>query len=153
MTPDLKLLSGAWQNGMMRIDNVVVPPDAKEKIAAQKDNKDLQGCDLSIDLTKLIGKEVPITLSLAATDAAHGTLILNVDKKPQNIPFTYADGVITATYTANGAVMTIDLPVTEEGTRYTINGTMNMNYGNGLIVMTTTITANKSKPAIPAPAK
>jgi hypothetical protein len=145
--PDLKALSGDWTNGKMRIDNVIVPPDIKEKAAAQKDNKDLEGCDFTIDFTKLIGKEVPVSLSLAAKDDASGSLTLNVDKKPQSIPFTYENGVIKAETTINGAVVVIDWTVSEDAGAYALSGTMNMDYNKGMIKIFTSVTAQKAKPA------
>ncbi len=149
--PSLKDLVGKWPGGTLTITDVVVPPDLKDKL---KGNKDAEGCDLSIDLTTLKGKTVPIELDIAAKDDKNGTLsLVTKDSQPTNFPFTYDGGVMKGSSTQKGAAITLSLTATDSDSKnFGLSGSINISYQNGLIKIMTSVTDSKAKPA-PAPKK
>ena len=148
--PSLKDLVGKWPDGQLTITDVVAPPDLKEKM---KGNKDAEGCDFSIDLTALKGKTVPIELDLAAQDDKNGTLsLVSKGSQPTAIPFTYENGVIRGSTTMKGAAIDLNLTVTDTDSKnFGLSGSININYQNGLVKITTSVTDSKAKPVAPAP--
>lgn len=156
MSPALKDLAGSWQNGKMKIVDVIVPEAMKNqpKKEGSSSGDDL-GCDFNIDLTKLIGQEVPISLAITPQGENSGTLKFQAkDSDGKDVPFTYEDGIITASFGEKGAVATISLSIEadDKNTSFTADGTMNISYKTeaGEAKILTTLSATKSNAAAPA---
>lgn len=147
--PELKDLAGPWQNGKMVITNVIIPEALKNK-PKSKESEEL-GCDFSMDLTQLIGKEVSISLEITPQGENSGTLKFKSDDSDgKSVPFTYEDGMIKASFSEKGAVATISLEISDDETNYLANGSMNIVYKTeeGEAKILTTLTASKAmKPA------
>lgn len=141
--PDLKDLAGKWDGGQMTITDVVASDQFKQD--AKK-----EGCDLS-GIEAMKGKTQPISgMSFAPTGDNGGNMTFKgSDGKSQTMPFTYVDGVITATYTDQGAAMTITLNATEDNGAYKVSGPMDINYKGGQLKITADMGASKPVPQAP----
>jgi hypothetical protein len=148
--PDLKDLAGKWDQGTMVITDVIASDEFKAE--AKK-----EGCDIS-DIEAQKGKNQALGLSLAPTGDNGGNMTFKMsDGKSQSIPFTYKDGVISATYTDQGATMTMNLKVDEANGAYKISGPMDINYKNNSLQIKADAGASKAVPkaaagVAPAPA-
>jgi DNA-binding ferritin-like protein (Dps family) len=141
--PDLKDLAGKWDQGQMTVNDVQVSDEFKAE--AKK-----EGCDISqIEAQK--GKSQSLGISLSPTSDSGGNMSIKMsDGKSQSIPFTYKDGVINATYSDQGAVMTLNLNVDEVNGAYKISGPMDINYKNNSLVIKADAGASKAMPKPPA---
>jgi len=144
--PDINDLAGHWGNGSMVITDVAVTDEFKKKA------KD-EGCDYTA-IEQQKGKSVPLDLLMEPTSATGGNLtIKSSDGKPQIIPFTYADGVITAQYSEQGANINLNMNVSMEDGKIKSSGPMTIDYGNGGLKITASTDASKPAPGEPTPPK
>ncbi len=149
--PALKDLAGPWPNGKMKITDVIVPEAMKEKPKEGRASSESEpGCDFSMDLSQLIGKEMPVSLSLTPQGDSGGTMTFGSgDSDPKEIPFTYADGIITANVSEKGAtgVMTLTISADDNGT-YSASGPFIITYRNdkGEAKIVASIKASKPAP-------
>lgn len=151
--PALSNLSGSWPNGKMKIDNVIVPETMKEKPKEGGSSENDPGCDFSMDLSQLIGKEMPMVLSIKPSGDTGGTMTFgSSDSTPKEVPFTYADGVITSTFNEKGANGTLTLTVSEENGSYVAVGPLVITFKNDKGEAKIMATVNASKP-VPKPGK
>ncbi len=147
--PALSNLSGTWPNGKMKIDNVIVPEAMKEKPKEGGSSENDPGCDFSMDLSQLIGKEMPMVLSIKPSGDTGGTMTFgSSDSTPEEVPFTYADGVMTSSFSEKGAVGSLTLTVSEENGSYVAAGPFIITFKNdkGEAKIMATVTASKPAP-------
>jgi len=109
--PKLEELKGAW-NGTMTITAVDVPESMmpKEEAEDSDDEGGEPGCDFSIDFREMIGKPIPMTLGVTPGGESGGTLSFATDDgDPKDVPFSYRDGIISASVSEEGATGTMTL--------------------------------------------
>jgi len=140
--PKLSDLAGAY-SGNLTITSVVIPDDLKKQ--AQAGQKDENGCDFSIDPSTLIGKSNPVSFSIQPTGDTAGTMIFNsLGSSGQTVPFTYTDGIISATFTQKGATVTISLTMSKDNQNYTASGSLNAIYAEGKVKLSANLSATKA---------
>lgn len=144
--PDIKDLAGHWGGGTMTITDVVASDEFKQKAKTE-------GCDYSA-IEKEKGKPMPLDINMEPTSATGGNLTMKAsDGKPQSIPFTYADGVISAKYSEQGANINLNMNVIQEDGKIKSTGPMTIDYGNGGLQITASTEASKAAPGEPTPPK
>ena len=152
--PALKDLGGAWSKGLMKIVDVIVPEALKNKPKTKTGDPLKDGCDFSMDLSLLKGKEVPIQITLNPSGESGGTLIFGANgDNNKSMSFTYTDGNIGASFSDKGAVAVISLAITANEINFLANGSMSITYttAEGSAKIITTITMQKPiKPVPPA---
>ncbi|NTW14286.1 MAG: hypothetical protein HGA31_04640 [Candidatus Moranbacteria bacterium] len=147
--PTLSNLSGSWPNGKMKITDVIVPEAMKEKPKEGGSSENDPGCDFSMDLSQLIGKEMPMVLSIKPSGNAGGTMTFgSSDSEPKEVPFTYVDGVITSSFNEKGAVGSLTLTVSEENGSYVASGPFIITFKNdkGEAKIIASVSASKPVP-------
>lgn len=149
MYPELADLAGNWKGTSVITDIQIpdeIPADVKEELkkegCEELDFDKINLDDVKKNANQAIGKEQPAEFTLTPTSETGGTLISTANSKTQTIPFTYANGVISASTTQQGAVITLTLTPTVSGTSYAIGGSMNMNLKN-LFKITGTVSLSK----------
>lgn len=143
MYPKLEDLKGEW-SGTMTIINVDIE-ELTEEIEKQLEEA---GCDVSSveeeNFHEMEGKEQPISLSINPESETNGQLGFSNEGKAQDTPFTYNSGVITASMTEKGAIVTIILTPSQQGNSYSASGTMNVNLKD-FIKISGTISVSKKR--------
>lgn len=152
--PPLKDIAGKWNEGKFKIIDVIVPPGYKEAIEAEKNkpktgNALEDGCDFNIDFTELKGKEAPANVEISANGESDGTLKITGEQS-LDFPFTYSGGVMSGSTVKDKATMNLSANVGEEDKTYTLNGNINIVWGEIKIVASLITTKDK---AIVAPTK
>lgn len=135
--PKLSELSGAW-TGTMVISDVSYPPEWAESTEIVSDNKDLgeiadEACEgvslaaIAAALEEMKGKENSVSLSLSPSSETGGTLTFSADDDGREMPFTYSNGTISASFTQDKAVVTLSFMPIQNDTNYTASGTIGFN--------------------------
>jgi len=147
MFPKLENLRGEWI-GTITITKIDVSEISE---AIEKELKEA-GCDAdnisqetiqgSIREQEIEGKEQSFSLSINPQSETSGQLNFVNEGEAQNAPFTYSNGVITASTTAKGAVIIITLTPVEQGNSYSANGTITANFKD-VIKAAGTLSVNK----------
>lgn len=147
MFPELKELAGDWPNAKMVITEVIIPEEAKEQIEKEAAET---GCSLAA-LQGLVGKEIPISLSLQPSGETAGTLVFtSQDGKSQTTDFTYEAGILKASVSEKGAVGSMNLVASKTEKDYVLDGSFNVDYNNGLVKIISHVSASKAIPPPPA---
>lgn len=150
--PKLSDIGGGWENGSMTITDVIFSDEFKKAIAEgiPLEGED-EGCDFSqiyeqLKEEKMKGKAMPVSFSLTPTSETAGTMMFSSGGKNQKtLPFTYTDGVISASITESGGVGAISLAISQDASGYSAAGSMNISYKNDMIKIKASITASKGK--------
>ncbi len=140
--PKLSELGGEWKEAIMKITDVIVPESLKNQ---PKSKSDELGCDFSMDLNQIKGKEMPVAISFSPQGENGGTMNFGSEKDAKSMPFTYADGTINATFSEKGAEATISFSVEKDKDGIHISGPMNIVYKseNGEAKILTTVSATR----------
>lgn len=148
--PELKELSGTL-TGTLVITDVKVPEgwQAGQKPAGSSDES---GCDFSIDPRQFIGKQMAMKITLSPTGESSGkmTFALN-DGDVKTTSFTYEAGILKASYSEKGASGVFNLVAFETETSYSLNGSFNIDYGQGTFKIISNVAVSKAIP-VKAPA-
>ncbi len=129
--PPLSELSGAWP-GSITINDIFISDEMRAQATEE-------GCDLS-EVESMKGQTKPMGLNIVPTSETGGYLLMTgEDTTDKQIPFTYADGVLKANLSEEGASLNFNMTFTDK----TATGEMNMDYMNGGIKMTGGMDLNK----------
>jgi|GEM_PF-2152916 len=144
--PDLKDLAGTWGEGFMTITDIYVAEELK------KSPSNPEGCDVS-ELEAKKGVKQSLEISLQPDSESGGMMTIKMaGDDAKAIPFTYADGVITASLSQDKATVSVNMSVSQEGESFKANGGLEVNYLNGGVKIKADSGASKSVPKPPAPA-
>jgi hypothetical protein len=143
--PKLIDLTGKW-NGSMTINDVILSDELKKQIAEGKAPKD-EGCDFNFNFEELEGKVNPISFTISPTSETGGDMAFSSEGSKDNktIPFTYSDGVISATMSEKGGVGTLSLEVSQDETTQAAAGSFNLSYKEGVLKILSSLSASKGK--------
>ncbi len=145
MYPDFKKLGGVWQNGKLVITDVILSEEAKRLKEEQLSGAEEEGCDLNFDPEALKGESSDVSISITPTSENSGTMTFNNDDEPKSINVKYEGGVITGSFTEEGAVAAFSLPIAEDDAGYHMNGTVTINYQGDMLKILANMTADKGK--------
>jgi len=84
-----------------------------------------------------------------SSDVAGNLTILLQDAEPIAMPFKYSAGVITGSFTKDGATATLNIAVSEGDKIYNASGSLNIVGEGGAVQILTTVTTSKSMPEPP----
>lgn len=149
--PKLSDLAGTWPAKLVitevKIDEAVKKQIADKKAGRAEGGKDdpLAGCDFDIDLEGLVGKESDVSLSIAPSGDAGGTLTFGTGEDAKQTPFTYSAGRMTSSLKQDGGSGTIDIAVSEESKGYSMDGTVTLGNDAGTVKIIASIKASRSK--------
>jgi hypothetical protein len=139
----LKDISGGWDSSTITITDVIMTDEFKKKAAED-------GCDFS-ELEAAKGQPKPMSIGLNPSGENGGTLNFGVEGEDSTAtPFTYADGKLSASLSQEGATVTMDLDITDDGTNYIATGKMVISYMEGNLKILADINATKKIPTPPA---
>ena len=124
--PELKFLSGQWNEGSMTVAEVIAP---EAEPGASKEESE-EGCDFDIDLKQLEGKTMGYSMTLNPTSETGGNMIVKIeDGDSKTIPFNYNAGNISATLNEQGMTLTLNIGISEGVSTYDASGSFVMSGG------------------------
>ena len=129
--PSIDEIAGTWP-GSTTFTDVYISDEFRQQATKE-------GCDIT-NLEELQGQTQPISVILTPTSETGGTLSMTgEDGNTMEMPFTYVDGVLTASQVKEGA--NINLNMTFSNTSST--GSMNIDYLGGAAKITGSTTLTK----------
>lgn len=118
--PLLSEIAGSWP-GSITITDVEITPEFR---AQAKES----GCDIE-EIEKSKGQVKPISMTINPTSETGGTIVMGVEGEDnKTIPFTYADGKLSASMAEEGAALDFNMSFTAAESK----GSMNMDYLGGI---------------------
>lgn len=133
--PKLSELAGSW-SGSMVMTEVSYPPEwAESSEIASNDLGEIadEACEgislgaIAAGLEQIKGQENSVSLTLNPSSETGGTMTFSANEDNREIPFSYSNGNITATFTQSEAMATISLFPLKNDSGYSASGSISIN--------------------------